>query len=237
MDQPRTINREFVPYKSLYQWATRDHFATCTHCTRYFAVCPCSANDLMLYIPCHNFKLVFTDGACSNNGQPNATSGIGISMGTVSEYRWSIPIDDFIDRGKSRTSQRAELLAAIYGLRKINEVEMDKAESIGKHSSPAYNSHLDANIWGTRTYYFPHYVVVTDSRYVADGMTKWLPEWKENSWKTSRGGEPTNIDLFVELDNLVAHYEMMGFKVGFWKIGREDNQEADSLAKQAARAA
>ncbi|KAK0505122.1 ribonuclease H-like domain-containing protein [Armillaria luteobubalina] len=238
MVYPSIINREFIPYKSdsLYQWATRDQLVTCTHCARYFAACfacPCSVNDPRLYNPCHNFKLVFTDGACSNNGQPYATSGIGISMGTVSEYRWSIPIDESIDRGKSRTSQRAELLAAIYGLKKINEADIYEAESIRKHGSPAYNSHLKVGVLG-HAYYVPHYVVVTDSRYVAEGMTKWLPEWKKNSWKNSRGEEPTNIDLFAELDNLVMRYEMMGYQVGFWKIGREDNHEADSLAKQAA---
>ncbi|SJK97115.1 uncharacterized protein ARMOST_00365 [Armillaria ostoyae] len=235
MSYPTIINREFVPHPNFYQ--TRDQVTTCTHCTRYFAACPCNVNSLMLYAdPCHNFKLVFTDGACSNNGRPSATSGIGISMGTASEYRWSIPIDDSIDRGKSRTSQRAELLAAIYGLKKIDEVEMDQAESIRKHGSTAYKTHVNVNIWGMREY-FPDYVVVTDSRYVADGMTKWLPEWKKNSWTNSQGVEPANIDLFAELDNLVTHYEMMGFQVGFWKIGREDNYEADSLAKQAARAA
>ncbi|KAK0195055.1 ribonuclease H-like domain-containing protein [Armillaria mellea] len=193
---PRINNREFIPYPVFSQ--TRDQFTRCLYCTRYFAVCPdCSFNEL--FDPCHNFKLVFTDGACSNNGQPNATSGIGIAMGTTSDYRWSISIDDSIDCGKSRTSQRAELLAAIYGLKKINEVEMDRAESIRKHGSATYKSHFNVNIWGMREY-FPDYVVVTDSRYVADGMTKWLPEWKENSWRTSQGREPANIDLFAELE-------------------------------------
>ncbi|KAK0225552.1 ribonuclease H-like domain-containing protein [Armillaria fumosa] len=214
MDYPSIINCEFIPYKS----------ASLYH-----------VNGLISYNPCHNFKLIFTDRACSNNDRPNATSGIGISIGTVSEYRWSIPIDDSIDRGKSRTSQRAELLAAIYGLKNIIEVEMDQAESIRKHGSTAYDSHLNVNFWGMRAY-FSHYVIITDSRYVAEGMTKRLPEWKKNSWKTSRGEEPVNIDLFAELDNLVTHYEMMGYQMGFWKIGREDNHEADSLAKQAARA-
>ncbi len=98
-------------------------------------------------------------------------------MGTASDYRWSIPIDDSIDRGRSRTSQRAELLAAIHGLKKINEVEMDQAESIRKHGSTAYRTHPHVNSLGMREF-VPKYVVVTDSRYVADGMTKWLPEWK-----------------------------------------------------------
>ncbi|KAK0213171.1 ribonuclease H-like domain-containing protein [Desarmillaria ectypa] len=151
-------------------------------------------------------------------------------------YRWSIPIGDSIDFGKPRTSQRAELLAAIRGLKKINEVEMDQTENIGKHGSTAYKTNPNVNSLGMREFVCK-YVLVTDSRYVVDGMTKWLPAWKRNSWKTSQGVEPTNIVLFAELDDLVMHYEMMGFQVGFWKIGREDNYEADSLAKLAVRAA
>ncbi|KAK0455566.1 ribonuclease H-like domain-containing protein [Desarmillaria tabescens] len=225
----RIINREFIPYPSLRIRAI------CVHCTRYFAICPCDVNGLNAD-PCHDFRLVFTDGACSNNGRPNATSGMGIAMGAASEYRWSIPIDDSIDWGKSRTSQRAELLAAIHGLRNINEVERNNVENIRKHASTAYKTHLNVNSLGMYVF-VPKYIVVTDSRYVVDGMTKWLPEWKRNSWQTSQGVEPTNIDLFAELDDLVMHYEMMGIQVGFWKIGREDNYEADSLAKSAARAA
>ncbi|PBK95494.1 ribonuclease H-like protein [Armillaria gallica] len=198
---------------------------------RYFAVCPCGCNEL--FDPCHNFKLVFTDGACSNNGQPNATSGIGIAMGTAPDYRRSISIDDSIDRGKPRTSQRAELLAAIRGLKRIDEVDMGFVDHV-QHSDAAHKTH--PNFLGIREN-LPKFVVVTDSRYVVDGMTRWLPEWKKNSWRTSQGVEPANVDLFDDLDNLVTQYEMMGFQVGFWKIGREDNHEADSLAKQAARAA
>ncbi len=140
---PRINNHEFIPYPVFTQ--THDQFTRCLYCSWYLAVCPCHFNELL--DPCHNFKLVFTDSACSNNGQPNATSRIGRAMGTVSDYRWSISINDSIDSGKSRTSQHAELLAAIYGLKKINEVEMDQAESIRRHDSTAYKSQLNVNIW------------------------------------------------------------------------------------------
>ena len=41
-----------------------------------------------------------------------------------------------------------------------------------------------------------HVVVVTDSRYLRDGITKWLPNWKKNGWKTSAKDPVKNRDLW-----------------------------------------
>jgi ribonuclease HI len=46
---------------------------------------------------CHDFQLVFTDGACPNNGTVNAKAGLGITLGG-GKYSWNIPVDDTIDR-------------------------------------------------------------------------------------------------------------------------------------------
>lgn len=38
--------------------------------------------------------------------------------------------------------------------------------------------------------------VYTDSRYVIDGITKWIYGWKRNGWKTSTGGDVSNRELW-----------------------------------------
>ncbi|KAK0240666.1 hypothetical protein EDD85DRAFT_736957, partial [Armillaria nabsnona] len=63
--------------------------------------------------PCHNFKLVFTKGACSNKRRSDAAAGMRIVMGSIKRDQYSIPIDDTLDTGYGHgeaTSQQAELL-------------------------------------------------------------------------------------------------------------------------------
>ena len=63
-------------------------------------------------------RVVYTDGACTNNGISNAVqfAGIGIAMGTMPQHQWSIRVNDDVDPDAPRTNQRAELLAAIDGI-------------------------------------------------------------------------------------------------------------------------
>ncbi|KAK0219356.1 hypothetical protein EDD85DRAFT_865223 [Armillaria nabsnona] len=81
--------------------------AHCAYCTRYFAGCFIDGTFKSSWDLCHDIKLVFTDGACSNNGQVNATSEMGIVMSAAPEYQWSIAIDDSADPRALRMSQRA----------------------------------------------------------------------------------------------------------------------------------
>lgn len=93
-------------------------------------------------------------------------SGIGIAFGLEGEksYQFSIPVDDNIDPGAKRTSQRAELLAALEGLKKIGDYD----EGFFAHNSRTRREGSDE----------PEIVVTTDSEYVVKGMTEWLPTWK-----------------------------------------------------------
>ena len=44
--------------------------------------------------------------------------------------------------------------------------------------------------------------IYTDSKYVRDGITKWIISWKKNEWKTSQNKEVKNIELWKKLDEL-----------------------------------
>lgn len=126
--------------------------------------------------PCLTDKLVFTDGAYSNNGRPSATYEIGIVVSRISKDRGRIPIDDSIDPGCPRTSQRAEL-ESIHGLTEIHKEEIEMTLRDGKHRQFLYKT--DVNL----TFHAypldrPQFVIVTDSNYVVVRMTTWLPRWK-----------------------------------------------------------
>ena len=85
--------------------------------------------------------------------------------------------------------------------------------------------------------------VVTDSRYLHDGMTSWIHGWRRKGWKTA-GGEPVkNQDLVRALEAEIARHEAVrwhwvkGHEVGAQHAHKALNDRADRLAVAAAAAA
>ncbi|KAG6829999.1 hypothetical protein H0H92_002690 [Tricholoma furcatifolium] len=169
--------------------------------------------------------LVLTDGACSGNGEENARAGLGIALGSDERMWLSIPVDHEIDGNARRTSQRAELLAAIYGLKFLYETRDPDEPTCKDGRKRGHSSAMDSL----------KFAVATDSEYVVKGITQWFPTWRENGWRNSQGRLPANLDLFKRLDDLATEIERFGYKVGFWHINREYNAVADRLAKNATR--
>ena len=69
----------------------------------------------------------------------------------------------------------------------------------------------------------------TDSVYVRDGITRWLPGWKRNGWRTRDKRPVKNEDLWRQLDALAS-----GHRVD-WRwlkghAGHEHNERCDGLA-------
>ena len=76
--------------------------------------------------------------------------------------------------------------------------------------------------------------VVTDSRYVANGMKSWIYTWRRKGWKTSAGTPVKNRDLWERLDKLSQTHEVSWE----WVRGHNnhpENERADLLARQVAR--
>lgn len=73
----------------------------------------------------------------------------------------------------------------------------------------------------------------TDSRYVLDGVTKWLPNWKKNNWKTAnKKSEVKNMDLWQTLDSLLPQHEIRWVWVKGHN-GHPENERVDELARLA----
>jgi len=71
----------------------------------------------------------------------------------------------------------------------------------------------------------------TDSRYVIDGITKWLPGWKKKNWKTSKNQPVKNEDLWRTLDKLVQPHDITWNWVK-GHSGHIENERADQLANK-----
>ncbi len=72
-------------------------------------------------------------------------------------------------------------------------------------------------------------LVVTDSVYVRDGVTKWIAGWKRNGWKTAAKKPVKNRDLWEALDaELASHHVQWEWVKGH--SGHPGNERADELA-------
>ena len=76
----------------------------------------------------------------------------------------------------------------------------------------------------------------TDSKYVMDGITKWIFNWKKNGWKGSDKKPVKNVDLWQELDAQVAKHQIKWVWVK-GHSGNKFNEIADVLARNAAEQA
>ena len=68
----------------------------------------------------------------------------------------------------------------------------------------------------------------TDSKYVIDGYTKWIINWKKNGWRTSAGKSVQNLDLWQKIDNLRINGLEMEFVKGH--NGDKQNERVDLIA-------
>ncbi|KAF9769954.1 hypothetical protein IL306_012548 [Fusarium sp. DS 682] len=155
--------------------------------------------------------LIYTDGACLGNGQPNPRAGWSVvfrpqqpntSARVAGRLENQGPFGDPHDQ----TSNRAELRAVIAALR-------------FRHWTGEGFSTL---------------VIATDSEYVTKGATEWIKAWLRKGWVTRNGAPVKNKDLWEALLGELERWDDEGLKIQFWRIPREWNTEADMAAKEAA---
>ncbi|KZV95248.1 hypothetical protein EXIGLDRAFT_644426 [Exidia glandulosa HHB12029] len=148
--------------------------------------------------------LVYTDGACLDQGGPSRRGGCGVvfcdsTLGLKHALEGTIG-------GPEQTSNRAELRAVLYFLQ-LRRWEAGGAERI---------------------------VIATDSEYVVDGVCVNLATWVQRGWRTKKGKPVANRDLWEALLNELRRNENGDLRILFWWIPRELNTRAAALAKGAA---
>ncbi len=74
--------------------------------------------------------------------------------------------------------------------------------------------------------------LTTDSKYVKDGITQWLDDWKRRDWKTANKKPVKNVDLWQQLDVVNSKHDVEWCWVK-GHSGHADNERVDMLANQA----
>jgi len=73
--------------------------------------------------------------------------------------------------------------------------------------------------------------VHTDSRYVQQGITQWIHNWKRRNWRTADKQPVRNADLWKRLDELAALHDVEWIWVK-GHAGHDGNERADALANR-----
>ncbi|MEW9823752.1 MAG: ribonuclease HI [Candidatus Symbiodolus clandestinus] len=76
-------------------------------------------------------------------------------------------------------------------------------------------------------------MLTTDSQYVRQGITRWIHQWKRQSWQRADRKPVLNRDLWQRLDPLCQGHQLQWHWVRGHN-GHPENTRCDALAKQAA---
>ena len=77
--------------------------------------------------------------------------------------------------------------------------------------------------------------IYTDSKYVKDGITNWIKNWKKNNWITASKKPVKNQDLWKELDNMNNQYNVKWEWVKAHQDNDSDDSKYNNMADQLAR--
>jgi len=100
---------------------------------------------------------------------------------------------------KNTTNNRMELMAAIKTLETLKQFKLKK-----------------------------NFKLRTDSKYLIDGYSSWINNWKKNGWRTSAGKPVQNLDLWQKIDELRINEVRMEFVKGH--SGDKYNERVDLIA-------
>lgn len=155
-------------------------------------------------------KLIAIDGACYHNGRPDS-----VACGAF------VALDNDDDRQVIREDIKHDTLLENGGTNQ-------RGELLGLAAALKYIVDHPGN-----------FLVVTDSEYIFNAMTKdWVHNWQSNHWLTSAGETVKNIDLWQEIYKLKCEidrvcedapcfYHIKGHVISFGTVTRQRLLEAD----------
>lgn len=126
---------------------------------------------------------LFTDGACSGNGQRGAKGGYGVHVYGNPELDVSLPLLPT----EQQTNNRAELRAI--------QAALDLMDRYGSEWSQEYQ---DFYLW-------------SDSEYSINCLTKWAKGWRSNGWKKRDGNLIQNLDLIKPITERLSRMPRVSF--------------------------
>lgn len=150
---------------------------------------------------------IYTDGAAEPSNPGPAGSAFVVVHEGVEVAAWAGHLG-------TTTNNIAEMTAALRALEALRGPESAKAP-------------LCADLSIT---------IHADSQYVVNGITKWLPNWKANGWRSADRKPVKNQMLWERLDELASRFPKLQWRWVKGHAGHRWNGRADRLANAATKA-
>ncbi|MES2529291.1 MAG: ribonuclease H [Bdellovibrionota bacterium] len=147
---------------------------------------------------------IYSDGGCRGNPGPGACAYLAQAHnGEV--------IAEGVDYESLTTNNKMELQGPLMGLLKLTEILPAKGK--------------DPLLTRVK--------VLTDSKYVVDGMKSWVPGWKARGWKKADNKAPENLSYWQELDQIRTRFMEVQWEWVKGHAGHPQNEYCDRKANEA----
>lgn len=150
-----------------------------------------------------NTLALYSDGGCRGNPGPGAFAFV------VQDIEGKVLIEG-VDYEAHTTNNRMELSGPLKGLTELREAMPQMG--------------LEPLLTKVR--------VITDSKYVVDGMKSWVAGWKARGWKKADNKVPENIELWRELDQARTHFLEVDWMWVKGHGGHPQNEYCDRRANE-----
>lgn len=146
---------------------------------------------------------VYSDGGCRGNPGPGAFAYV------VQEHSGAV-LAEGVEFESHTTNNKMELSGPLKGLHELLEVLPAKGQ--------------DPLLTKVK--------IITDSKYVVDGMKSWVQGWKARGWKKADGKAPENMELWQELDEVRFKFMEVDWMWVKGHAGHPQNEYCDRKANE-----
>lgn len=151
-----------------------------------------------------NALALYSDGGCRGNPGPGAYAFV------IQDHSGKI-ITEGVEFDPETTNNKMELSGPLEGLR----ILQTKLKDEGKEPL------------------LTKVKVITDSKYVVEGMKSWVSGWKGRGWKKADGKSPENLELWQNLDLIREKFLEVEWMWVKGHGGHPQNEYCDKKANEA----
>ena len=146
---------------------------------------------------------LYSDGGCRGNPGPGAFAFL------VQEHNGNV-LSEGVEFESLTTNNKMELSGPLRGLEELREI----LPKLGKEPL------------------LTKVKVITDSKYVVEGMKSWVEGWKARGWKKADNKTPENLDLWQALDSVRTNFMQVEWMWVRGHAGHPQNEYCDRKANE-----
>lgn len=147
---------------------------------------------------------IYSDGACRGNPGPGAYA-------YVAQMHNGEVLAEGVDFESLTTNNKMELSGPLMALQKLTTLLPEKG----------------------RDPLLTRVKVITDSKYVVEGMKSWVPGWKARGWKKADNKAPENLSFWQDLDLIRTRFMEVQWEWVKGHAGHAQNEYCDRKANEA----